>query len=220
MAPRGRPRSFDRDAALRSAMNVFWARGYDGASLDELLRAMGGITPPSFYAAFGSKEELFLEVVQLYQRASGVAPMRALEASPVRDGVEGMLRAAVDQFDNSAVGRGCLVILGAPTLTKTNAGVHERLRDMRCQPPQMLEKRLKRAIAEGELSATVPVADIAAFYTTVIHGLAVQARDGVTRRTMLAVVDGAMGAWDALVSGGTGRRAAARKRPRATARTR
>ena len=220
MAPRGRPRSFDRDAALRSAMNVFWSRGYDGASLDELLRAMGGITPPSFYAAFGSKEELFLEVIQLYQRTEGTAPMHALETSPVRDGVEGMLRAAVDSFDNPAVGRGCLVILGAPTRTKTNASVHERLRDMRCQMPDMLEKRLKRAIADGELPATAPVADIAAFITTVVHGLAVQARDGASRRTMLAVVGGAMGAWDTLVSSGPAPRATTRTRTRATARTR
>ena len=220
MALRGRPRSFDRDAALRSAMNVFWTRGYDGASLDELLRAMGGITPPSFYAAFGSKEDLFLEVIQLYQRTAGDAPIRALEMSPARAGVEAMLRAAVDQFDNPDVGRGCLAVLAAPTRTKTNAGVHERLRDMRCQPPQMLEKRLRRAIADGEIPATVPVADIAAFYTTVLHGLAVQARDGASRRSQLAVVDAAMGAWDALVSSGTARRASARKRPRATARTR
>lgn len=220
MASRGRPRSFDRDAALRSAMNVFWTRGYDGASLDELLRAMGGITPPSFYAAFGSKEDLFLEVVQLYQRTSGTAPMRALEMSPVRDGVDAMLRAAVDQFDNPAVGRGCLLVLGAPTRTRTNAGVHERLRSIRCQVPEMFEKRFERAIADGELPATAPVADMAAFYATVVHGLAVQARDGASRRTLLAVVDGAMGAWDALVSSGTARRATTRKRPRATARTR
>ena len=220
MASRGRPRSFDRDAALRSAMNVFWTRGYDGASLDELLRAMGGITPPSFYAAFGSKEDLFLEVVQLYQRTSGTAPMRALETSPVRDAVDAMLRAAVDSFDNPAVGRGCLLVLGAPTRTKTNAGVHERLRDLRCQVPAMFEKRFKRAIADGELPATAPVADMAAFYATVVHGLAVEARDGASRRTLLTVVDGAMGAWDTLVSGGTARRATARKRPRAIARTR
>ena len=220
MASRGRPRSFDRDAALRSAMNVFWTRGYDGASLDELLRAMGGITPPSFYAAFGSKEDLFLEVVQLYQRTSGTAPMRALETSPVRDAVDAMLRAAVDSFDNPAVGSGCLLVLGAPTRTKTNAGVHERLRDLRCQVPEMLEKRFKRAIADGELPATAPVPAIAAFYATVVHGLAVQARDGASRRTLLTVVDGAMGAWDALVSGGTARRATARKRPRVAARTR
>jgi AcrR family transcriptional regulator len=55
MATRGRPRTFDRDDALRRAMTVFWARGYEGATLDELKEAMGGITSPSFYAAFGSK---------------------------------------------------------------------------------------------------------------------------------------------------------------------
>jgi len=219
MAPRGRPRSFDREAALHSAMNVFWTRGYDGASLEELLQAMGGITPPSFYAAFGSKEELFLEVVELYRGTASSEPLRALtNTSPVRDAIHATLRAAVDAFDNAPVGRGCLLVLAAPTRTRTNAGVHERLHDLRCQLPEVLKKRLKRGIADGEIPATAPVADIATFYTTIMHGLAVAARDGTSRRAMLAVADGAMAAWDGLVSGGTRRRGAARRRSRATTR--
>src|SRR3990170_7412592 len=99
MASRGRPRSFDRDDALQSAMALFCDRGYDGTSLDELLHAMGGITPPSFYAAFGSKERLFAEVVDLYRCTAGEAPARALEQSPVRDAFDQMMRASVDMFD-------------------------------------------------------------------------------------------------------------------------
>jgi AcrR family transcriptional regulator len=200
MAARGRPRGFDRDAALESAMKLFWERGYDGTSLEDLLQAMGGLTPPSFYAAFGSKEQLFKEAIDLYKCTVGDAPPRALERSPVRDGIAGMLRAALDTFDNASVGRGCLAVLGAMTRTRTNAAAHDCLRTMRRMPTEMIRKRLKRAIAEGELPAGIPTDDIAAFYTTIMHGMAVQARDGVPRRMLLATVDGAMGAWDALVS--------------------
>ena len=66
MAKRGRPAGFDRAEALRHAMELFWARGYEGATLGDLQAAMGGISPPSFYHAFGSKEELFKEVAELY----------------------------------------------------------------------------------------------------------------------------------------------------------
>jgi AcrR family transcriptional regulator len=59
VAKRGRPRVFDREQALSAAMEVFWDKGYEGASLDDLQAAMGGISPPSFYSAFGSKEALF-----------------------------------------------------------------------------------------------------------------------------------------------------------------
>ena len=216
MAKRGRPRSFDRDAALRSAMSVFWTQGYDGASLEDLLAAMGGITPPSFYAAFGSKEALFEEVIDLYRKTVGEGPAKALERSPVRSGVEGMLKAAVDTFDGPE-GRGCLLVHSAPTRTRTNGPVHERLRALRCQAPEMIRRRLERAVAEGELSARASVDDVAAFYTAVSHGLAISARDGTPRRTLLAIVDGAMAAWDSLATPASAR---GRKKARSRARTR
>ena len=212
MAARGRPRSFDRDAALRSAMDAFSVRGYDGTSLEDLLTAMGGLTPPSFYAAFGSKEALFEEVIDLYRRTVGEGPTQALERSPVRAGIEGMLRAAVETFDSPEGGHGCLLVLGAPTRTRTNGPVHERLREMRCQAPEMIRRRLERAVVEGELSAAARLDDIAAFYTTVAHGLAIAARDGASHRTLLAVVDGAMAAWDTVTTRTAKRSASTRKR--------
>lgn len=198
-APRGRPRSFDRDTALLKAMEVFWERGYDGASLEDLLKAMGGLTPPSFYSAFGSKEDLFIEVVELYQRVNGSGPVYALETgATARESIASMLRTAVESFDQPGVGRGCLLVLGAPTRTRTNAAAHDKLRAMRQMPAEMIRKRLKRAIAEGELATTIPTEQIAAFYATVAHGLAIHARDGVPRKSLLATVDAAMAAWDSL----------------------
>ena len=92
MATRGRPRNFDREQALRSAIDVFWARGYDGATLEELQAAMGGIAPPSFYAAFGSKDRLFREAVELYRATMARACSRALEAPTAREAIGGLLR--------------------------------------------------------------------------------------------------------------------------------
>ena len=95
MTQLGRPRSFDRKVALRRAMEVFWALGYEGATLNELQEAMGGITPPSFYAAFGSKEQLFREAVELYSTTLGVPMMQALEEGPsARASIEALLNAA------------------------------------------------------------------------------------------------------------------------------
>jgi AcrR family transcriptional regulator len=81
MGQRGRPRGFDRDAALRKAMETFWKYGYDGASMTRLTTAMG-IASPSLYACFGSKEALFRQAVELYGSTVGAAAQRALEEAP------------------------------------------------------------------------------------------------------------------------------------------
>lgn len=70
MAERGRPRSFDKEAALERAMEVFWRLGYEGASMTDLTAAMG-IASPSLYAAFGSKEALFRQALDHYRATEG-----------------------------------------------------------------------------------------------------------------------------------------------------
>ena len=196
-AVRGRPRSFDREEALRSALQVFWARGYDGATLEELQAAMGGIAPPSFYAAFGSKDRLFREALELYWAAMREHAMAALDAPTARESVDRMLREAVKQFSGDGDGpRGCLIILGALNCTRANKDAHDHLRAIRQQGPEIIRTRIARGVAEGDLPAGAPVADMASFYTTVLHGLALRAHDGASRPALMAAVDGAMAAWD------------------------
>jgi AcrR family transcriptional regulator len=208
MATRGRPRSFDRQDALERAMDVFLARGYDGATLDELLAAMGGIAPPSFYAAFGSKDQLFREAVELYAATAGARGNQALQGPKVRDAVEGMLRESATVFSDPKGARGCLFILGAMNETRANSQAYEHLRDVRLQIFDTIRQRLERAVAEGELAADLDVAGVTSFYTTVLNGLAIRARDGASRAELLAAADGAMAAWKTLT--GAKRPAAAR----------
>ena len=139
MAPRGRPRTFDREQALRSAMEVFWARGYDGATLEELQAAMGGIAPPSFYAAFGSKDRLFREAVDLYRDDHGRARCcGALDAPTAREGDRGLLRAATEQFCSGDGPRGCLIVLGALNCTRANKDAHDHLQPSASRAPKII----------------------------------------------------------------------------------
>ena len=204
MAQRGRPRSFDREEALRKATEVFWALGYEGATLADLQTAMGGITAPSLYAAFGSKEELFREAVELYSRTVGATMMRSLtEPATVRAAIAAFLLAAVDSFCCPGKPHGCLIVLGTMNCSRASSSVQEHLHAIRQQADEHIRRRLERAVAEGDLPAGLDIAAIAAiasFYTTVLHGLAIRARDGVSRQALTAAIDGAMAAWDTLVA--------------------
>lgn len=200
MAGRGRPRSFDRQQALQSAVDVFLERGYDGATLEDLTAAMGGIAPPSFYAAFESKENLFREAIELYATTDGNPGREALAGPKVRDAIEGLLRESTKVFSVPGRPGGCLVLLGALNCTRTTEETHEFLRSARQQPPTLIRRRLERAVDEGELSENVDLDTLASFYTTVLHGLALRARDGARRETLFAAIDGAMAAWKTLTA--------------------
>ncbi|MGE0564301.1 MAG: TetR/AcrR family transcriptional regulator [Pseudolabrys sp.] len=200
MPKRGRPRAFDRDEALRAAMTVFWDKGYEGASLEELQAAMGSISPPSFYAAFGSKERLFFEVVDLYVEEVGSRPTRALENAPTaRAGVEAMLREAVDIYSDPDTPHGCLVIMSAVNCAPANKSVQDRMRGYRVHAPDLIRNRLKRGVAEGNVPKGIDLEPLVSLYTNFVYGLPMRARDGASRKDMLAGVAAAMAAWDRMI---------------------
>ena len=177
------------------------ARGYDGATLEDLLAAMGGIAPPSFYAAFGSKEDLFAEALEYYCATFGEPARQALAGPTVREAIEGMLRQSVKVFlANPAGTRGCLLVMAAMNTTKGNKAAHEKLRTARLQAPEVIRMRIDRAVREGELAAGVNTGALTNFFATVLHGLAIRARDGASRAALNAAVDGAMAAWGPLTS--------------------
>jgi AcrR family transcriptional regulator len=201
MATRGRPRTFDPDTALRQALDVFWERGYEGTSLGDLAQAMG-IASASIYACFGSKEDLFRKVMALYGTTSGEPPRRALREHPTtRAAIHAMLRATADQITGADTPHYCMLILAAPTGAVENHTVREFLANIRRDMHATIKDRLARGITDGDL--TVPAANldaIARYYTTVVQGLSIQARDGATRDELEAVITCAMAAWDTLTS--------------------
>jgi AcrR family transcriptional regulator len=190
MAKRGRPRTFDRHEALCQAERVFWARGYEGATLQELQEAMGGITAPSFYAAFGSKEQLFREALELHLKTSGAAGARALMGGKTaRESIEGMFCAAIDAYTKPDKPHGCLLTLGGLNCMPANERVESHVRDMRTYRQTVIRKRLERGIKEGDVPAGTDVARLSMFFATVLNGLALQARDGASRKTLRAMVE-------------------------------
>jgi AcrR family transcriptional regulator len=196
MATRGRPRTFDPDTALRQALDLFWERGYEGTSLSDLAQAMG-IASASIYACFGSKENLFRQVMALYGRTSGEPPRRALREQPTaRAAIHAMLRATADQVTGPDTPHYCMLILAAPTGAVENHAVREFLAERRRDQYRTIKDRLARDL-------TVPRASldpIARYYTTVVQGMSVQARDGATRADLETVITCAMAAWDTLTS--------------------
>jgi len=202
MATRGRPRTFDPEIALRQALDLFWERGYEGTSLSDLAQAMG-IASASIYACFGSKEDLFRQVMMLYGATSGAPPRRALREQPTAcAAIREMLRATADQITGPDTPHYCMLILAAPTGAVENHAVREFLADRRRGQLSAIKDRLARGVIDGDLTAPPTSHDaIARYYTTVVQGLSVQARDGATRAELEAVITCAMAAWDTLTSG-------------------
>jgi AcrR family transcriptional regulator len=198
MAARGRPRGFDRDAALAAAMKVFWQFGFEGASMAALTEAMG-INSPSLYAAFGSKEALFKEAVELYRATEDGKTRNTLDEQPTaRGAVESMLRRSVANLADPAGCRGCLLVLGDSNAAPEHGGIHDYLAQRRKEIQAALEERIKRGIADGDVPAHANAKTIAAFFMTVMQGLSLRARDGASREAMMQVAEAALAAWDSL----------------------
>ncbi len=190
---RGRPRGFDRQKALETALELFWRQGYEGTSIADLTQAMG-ITPPSLYSAFGAKERLYREVLDLYAATRGAYAACALAEEPTaRAGIERMLREAADVY----AARGCMLTGGALACAPENAAVSADLARRRGAGKAAITARLERAVAAGELPAGTDTAGLGAYYAAIVQGLSVQARDATSRADLDAIAALAMAAWPA-----------------------
>lgn len=199
---RGRPRSFDRDVALERAMQVFWRQGYESTSISDLTDAMD-INPPSLYAAFGDKEQLFLAAVERYGCGMGQTPATILSEAPTaRVAVERLLEKAAHEFTNRSHPPGCMVIMAATNCSADAAHIQAALAKRRQSSEANLRARIERGVAAGELPAGTDAGALARFYATVLEGMSIQARDGASRKSLLATAAAAMRAWP----GGNARR--------------
>ena len=199
MAERGRPRAFDRETALLSAMTVFWDRGYQATSMSDLVGAMG-INSPSIYAAFGSKEALYREALACFSDTeSGEIVSPLVQAPTARAAIEGFLRASAKTFTRPGRPPGCMIVLAAVNAVGVGEETSRMLREMRAGSVDAIEARLRKAVAGGELPASIDARAIASYYVTVQQGMSIQARDGASRPLLDAIALGAMAAWEPLM---------------------
>lgn len=197
MMVRGRPREFSTDAALDRVLEIFWRDGFEGASVQALADA-AGVSKPSLYAAWGNKEALYLAALRRYQALHGATLETQLEAEPdVRRAVHTYLRSMVDTYTERSHPSGCLVAAGATGCESDR--VPESVRGALSEALQasgaVLERRLARALAEGQLPSDADVSALASYLSALVLGMSVQARAGASRATLFGVVDEAMARW-------------------------
>lgn len=196
MAPRGRPRAFDRDAALEAAMELFWRKGFSATSMADLCEAMR-ISAPSLYAAFGSKEDLYEAALKHYSETASPLIWGRLESLPTaRAAVADMLLASARNLPATDKPAGCMV-----TLSSVGQECDSRLGAMvataRGEGERLVAQRLARAVREGELPATTDVNSLARFFMCVQQGMSIQARDGASQEALETIAHAAMAAWPA-----------------------
>jgi AcrR family transcriptional regulator len=184
--PSGRKSQFDADEALERALEVFWARGYEGATLPELTWAMG-INRPSLYAAFGNKEQLFRKALDHYQTGPQAFLAEALRKPTARAAVEAIFSGFVGMLRGRDKACGCLIVCGALACGEEAEPVRRELAWLRQATVTTLRERFERAVQEGDLAEGTDCAALARYIATLLNGLAVQAASGATQKELRLV---------------------------------
>ncbi len=184
----GRPKLFVREEALRQAMHLFWSKGFNAVSYTDLTKAMG-MTAPSIYLAFGSKEKLFEEAYLLYAE-EGATGLRALAAPrTAKEGIECMLKSVVRAFTDFNEPRGCMTIVGSMSLPAEQESLREMLKRARQSTLAVIQQRLDAAVDTGELSNKTDTKRLSCLCRTMWSGLSVQILDGVSRSELYGTID-------------------------------
>lgn len=190
----GRHREFDVDNALDAALDVFWRKGFEGASYTDLTQATG-VERPGLYSAFGNKEAMFHLALERYYATYLQYFPEALAQSTSRLVIEHILLGAAELHTRFADRRGCMGVLGAVVGPDSVAPIQKKLVDTRSAGEAALIRRLEQARGEGDLPDDADCTALAAFIMTILSGMAVQAKSGYDRKTLEAVARQALSAW-------------------------
>lgn len=191
---RGRPREFCVDQALSRALEVFWSKGYEGTSLNDLTDAMG-INRPSLYAAFGNKEELFKKALDLYEREKMAYIGRALQQPTARLVAETMLRGAVETACGGDQPHGCLRVINSVACSPEAGSIRQEIVERGKAGRAALVERFKRAKDEGDLPPTVDAGGLTALLVAMLQGISVQASQAATREDLERLVETGLALW-------------------------
>jgi AcrR family transcriptional regulator len=187
---RGRPAVFDRAIALREAMKLFWERGYEGTSFDDLLAAMG-ISASSFYNSFGNKEALYCEATRSYREWSGQWFFAILNDPSIDT------KTAAEEFTRGDHPLGCMIALAGTHCPPGMSNIRDMMAEHRAFSESAMAARIRKGVANGDVPEDADCDMLAAYYSAVARGLAVQARDGASRDKLAQIGRLAMSAWPA-----------------------
>ncbi|TPE63720.1 TetR/AcrR family transcriptional regulator [Sandaracinobacter neustonicus] len=191
---KGRPREFCTDRALAAALQVFWSKGYEGASLTDLTEAMG-ITRPSLYAAFGNKEALFRKTLDLYETEKLDYVGKALAEPTARAVAEHFMRGALENQTRKSEPHGCLDVIASVACGEEAASIREEVLARGATARRKLVERMQRARDEGDLPEQIDPESITSYLYAVLQGMAVQAGAGASREELERLVETALLIW-------------------------
>lgn len=192
----GRHREFDVDEALDAALAVFWQKGYEGASFEDLTRATG-VARPGLYSAFGNKEALFRKALDRYDTTHMAFMRAALDEPKSRDVVRRILEGSIEVQTLDDASRGCLGINGALACSDEAESIRQELVNRRNAAETALRVRLERARQEGDLPRSADCATLASYVATINQGMAVQAKAGASKAMLAALVEHVLAMWPA-----------------------
>ena len=181
-------------------MKLFWERGYEGASFDDLIAAMG-ISPSSFYNSFGSKERLYQEATEAFMaHASEWFAGELGAAIDAKTAFHQLLNAAAREATLDDMPSGCMISLAGTHVSPALIALRDRMAGYRRAGQSAMADRIRRGITEGDVPKDTNVEALAAFYSALLRGMVVQARDGASRERLLEIVEVGMRAWPAVPS--------------------
>lgn len=192
---RGRPKCFDEQWALQKAMLLFWEFGYEATSISDLTQSLN-ITAPSLYRTFGDKSQLFQKCLDYYLKHEACSIQHIFQhAKTAKIAIELYLHEVVKRLIQDNKPTGCMLVVATMNCSEENQQLQQQLQQKRHAIKLNIQQRLAQGIEQGDLAPQTDLVTMTNFYSTILQGLTIQARDGFTRQQLEQVVQYAMLAW-------------------------